>query len=361
METLSQIIKAKPDIIPSLKKGEIVEVALIEKTPRAVFFEVPRTGTGIVSGKELLNAREIIKNLNPGDTIGAKIINTENEEGFIELSLTEADKQKSWLLIKELEEKDEPIKVKVMSANSGGLLAQIYELQAFLPVSQLSPEHYPRVLDQDRAKILEELNKFVGQELEVKIINLNQRTNKLIISEREVMSQNIKELIKQYKVGDTVAGIVSGLANFGAFIRFADNPEIEGLIHISELSHRLIESPKDVVSVGDMLNAQIVDIKDSRLSLSLKALQNDPWKEIDQKYKAGDIVRAEVYKFNPFGAFIKLDNDIVGLIHISEFGGPEEMRSRLELGKTYNFLIDSIKPEDKRIILKLAENAQGNN
>jgi ribosomal protein S1 len=244
--------------------------------------------------------------------------------------------------------------VKIVAANAGGLMTEIEDLKAFLPVSQLSSEHYPRMQEQSRERLIEELAKFVGQELEVKIISMNQRTNKLIISEKEVLSQNVKDLINKYKVGDIVPGIISGLANFGAFIRFADNPEIEGLIHISELDHRLIESPKEVVAVGDMVNAKVMDIKDNKISLSLKALQPDPWKDIDQKFKADDVVKGTVYKFNPFGAFIKLNDDIVGLIHVSEFGSIEAMKAEINVGQTYNFLITSIKPDEKRIVLKLA-------
>lgn len=354
MDTLTQLIKARPEIVPILKKGEILTVKLVDKAPRAVYFEVPGIGTGIVLGRELLNGRDILKPLNIGDTISAKIANPENEDGLIELSLTEADKQKSWQLVKELEEKDEPIKIKIASVNAGGLMGNIEDLKAFLPVSQLSSEHYPRMQEQSREKMIEELNKFIGQELEVKIISMNQRTNKLIISEKEVLSQNIKDLINQYKVGDIVTGIISGLANFGAFIRFADNPEIEGLIHISELDHRLIESPKEVAAIGDMVKAKIVDIKDNRISLSLKALQPDPWKDIGQKFKAEDIVKGTVHKFNPFGAFVKLNDDIVGLIHVSEFGSIEAMKAEISVGQIYDFVIISIKPDEKRIVLKLA-------
>jgi ribosomal protein S1 len=354
MDTLTQLIKAKPEIVPILKKGEIVSVKLVEKASRVAYFEVQGIGTGVVLGRELMNGRDILKPLNTGEVISAKVSNPENEDGFIELSLTEADKQKSWQIVKELQEKDEPIKVKIVAANSGGLMTEIEDLKAFLPVSQLSSEHYPRMQEQSREKLIEELSKFVGQELEVKIISINQRTNKLIVSEKEVLSQNVKDLINKYKVGDIVPGIISGLANFGAFIRFADNPEIEGLIHISELDHRLIESPKEVVTVGDMVNAKVMDIKDNRISLSLKALQPDPWKDIDKQFKAEDVVKGLVYKFNPFGAFIKLNDDIVGLIHVSEFGSTEAMRSEINVGQTYDFVIVSIKPEEKRIVLKLA-------
>jgi len=354
MDNLARLIKTRPDLAPILKKGEIVEAKLIEKTPKKAFFEIARVGTAVVYGREFLNGREVVKGMELGDSVSAKVVDPENKEGLVELSLTEADKQKAWGLAKETQEKDEPIKVKVFGANSGGLLVELFDLKGFLPVSQLSVEHYPRVAEQTREKIIEELNKLVGQELEVKIIGLNPRTNKLIVSEKEVLSQNVKDLINQYKAGDIITGIISGLANFGAFIRFADNPEIEGLIHISELGHKLIESPKEIVSVGDMIKAQVIEVKDNKISLSLKALQPDPWKDVEKKYKVGDVVVGTVYKFNPFGAFVKLTEDIVGLIHISEFGSPEEMRAKLTLDSQENFRIDAIKPEEKRIILKLA-------
>jgi small subunit ribosomal protein S1 len=355
MDNLAQLIKNRPDVLPILKKGEIVEAKLVERTPKKAFFEIARVGTGVVYGRELMNGREVVKGLAIGDTVSAKVVDPENNNGFIELSLTEADKQKAWQTAKDAQEKDEPIKVKAFGANSGGLLVELYELKGFLPVSQLSMEHYPRTADQTREKLIEELNKLVGEELEVKIISLNPRTNKLIVSEKEVMSQNVKELINNYKAGDMVTGIISGLANFGAFIRFADNPEIEGLIHISELGHKLIESPKEIVSVGDMVKAQVIDVKDNKISLSLKALQPDPWKDVEKQYKVGDVVKGTVYKFNPFGAFVKLTEDIVGLIHISEFGSPEEMKARLTLDSQEDFRIEAVKPEEKRIILKLSK------
>ncbi len=355
MENLNQLIKARPEILPILKKGEIVEAKLIERTPKKAYFEIARVGTGVVYGRELMNGREVVKGLEIGDTVSAKIVDPENTDGLVELSLTEADKQKAWQTAKEAQEKDEAIKVKAYGANSGGLLVELFDLKGFLPVSQLSVEHYPRVAEQTREKLIEELNKLVGQELEVKILSLNPRTNKLIVSEKEVLSQNVKDLIGQYTTGQIVTGIISGLANFGAFIRFADNPEIEGLIHISELGHKLIDSPKEVVTVGDMIKAQIIDIKDNKISLSLKALQEDPWKEIEKLYKVGDVAKGVVYKFNPFGAFVRLTSELTGLIHISEFGSPEEMKTKLAVGESYNFKIEAIKPEEKRIILKLAK------
>ncbi|MDD5431121.1 MAG: S1 RNA-binding domain-containing protein [Candidatus Pacebacteria bacterium] len=352
---LAQVIKSSPDLMLNIKQGDLVEGKLLKRTPRAVYFDLGKIGTGVVYGQELFNAKDILKNLKIGDAISSKVADMENEDGYVELSLSEAGKQKTWQAVKEIADKNEEIKVKVTAANSGGLIAMIEGMKAFLPVSQLANEHYPRVDDGSKDKILEELKKFVDQEITVKVLDFNPRSGKLIISEKEISSQNIKDLLVSYKPGDVIEGVISGIADFGAFVRFTDNPKIEGLIHISELSHRLIENPKDIVKVDDLVKAQIVDVKDGRVTLSLKSLTENPWNKIEEKYKAGAEVKGTVTRFNPFGAFVALDPEIQGAIHISELGGAEEMKKKLEVGKSYQFKIDSIKPEEKRIILKLAK------
>jgi len=346
-------MKSSPDLFGILKEGDLVEAKLLKRTPRAVYFDLGRFGTGVIFGVELLNARDALKNLKEGDMVSAKVAEVENEDNYVELSLSEAGRQKSWQALKDLRESGEEIKLKITAANSGGLIAELEGLKAFLPVSQLANEHYPRVDDGNRAKILEELKKFVGQELTVKVIDANPRNDKLIISEKEITSEDMKESLAKYKPGDVVDGIISGVADFGAFMRFAADPKIEGLIHISELSHRLIENPKEVVKVDDVVKAKIVDIKDGRVTLSLKALREDPWLKAEEKYQAGQEVRGAVLRFNPFGAFIGLDEDIQGLIHISEFGSAEEMQKQIAVGKSYLFTIISVKAQEKRIILKL--------
>ncbi len=336
-----------------LKQGDLVEGILIEKAQKAAYFDLGPVGSGIVYGIEFSNANSILKGLNPGDTISGKVVDAENEEGYIELSLAEAGIQKTWEEIKELAEKGEIITVTISGANSGGLLTEISGLRAFLPVSQLSADHYPRVDDGDRGKILDELKKLIGTELKVKVIDLKPRAAKLIVSEREIVGENMKELLGQYKAGEVVDGIISGVADFGAFMKFANQPQIEGLIHISELDHRLIENPKEIVKIGDAIKAQILEIKEGRVFLSLKALKPDPWLRVPEKYKAGDEIMGKVTRFNPFGAFIALDPEIQGLIHVSEFGSIEEMKNQIELGGSYAFKIDLIKAAEKRIILKL--------
>lgn len=350
-------LKANPSLMPLLKQGDLVEAQLLERANRAVYFDIPHVGLGVVYGAELMNAKGILKKVTPGETITAKVVEPENKNGLVELSLAEAGRQKVWQEIKDLKEQEESVNVKVTNVNSGGLIVDVNGVQGFLPASHLSNDHYPQKAEGDRNKITEELKKLIDQTLSVKILSINPRTNKLIVSEREVVSQNVKELLEQYKVGDIVSGIVSGVATFGAFIRFADNPQIEGLIHISELDHRLIDHPKEVVSVGDMVKAKIAEIKDGRVSLSLKALQHDPWEDIEKKFSEGMTVKGEVYKFNPFGAFIKLDHDILGLIHVSEFGSIEELKKNLEKGASYDFVVSSIKAADKRLVLKMKSGA----
>ncbi len=354
---LNQLIKNEPELISFLKEGDLVEVKFLKRTPRTAYFDLDKFGTGVIYGVELINARGILKDLKTGDAVPAKIIDMENDEGFVELSLAGAFQQKNWQQLKEIKEKDEPVSVKIIGANSGGLVASINDVKAFLPVSQLANEHYPRIDDNDRNKILNELRKFVGQELKIKIIDVNPRTNKLIISERGATEQNTKELLEKYKVGDVVDAVVSGIADFGIFVRFVDNPAIEGLIHIFEIEHRLIDHPKEVANINDSLKAKIIEIKEGRVFLSLKALKPNPWDNISENLKESQKVAGRVYKFNPFGACINLEHGLQGMIHITEFGSLDEMKKNLEIGKEYDFIIESIKPEEKRITLKRTQQA----
>lgn len=338
-----------------LREGMVVEVELAKKLARELYFNVGKFGTGIVYGLEFLNAKDIIRNLKVGDRLPAKIVSLDGEGGCIELSLVEANKQKFWQQAKELEESGEVIKVRAFGANPAGLLVSFpdSDLKGFLPVSQLLNDHYPKVDDGDSQKVLEELKKLIGQEFEVKVIEVNPQSNKLIVSERETASINVKEALSHYQVGQVVEGIVSGIANFGVFIRFVDNPEIEGLVHISELDHRLIDNPKDVVSINESVKVKIIDIRDGRVFLSIKALKPDPWERIGEKITMGSEIKGKIFKFNPFGAIVDLEGGFQGVIHISEFGGVEEMKKTLTLGQTYQFTVIAIKPEEKRIILKL--------
>jgi small subunit ribosomal protein S1 len=336
-----------------IRDGEVVNAVLVSKESRAVYFDVANFGAGIIFGSELQSCKEILKGLNVGDMIPAKIDTLDGHMGYIELSLSEAGRQKGWVKAKQLEESGEVIKIKISAVNQGGVIGDFMGLKAFLPVSQLATEHAPQ--SEDRSRTSEELKKLIGEEVSVKVITVTPRMNKLIVSERDTVapSSNIKQLLESYTIGQIVPGLVSGIADFGIFVRFVDTPEVEGLVHISEIDHRIIDSPKEIVKLNENVQVKIIDIKDGRVFLSLKALKPDPWTSIGDRFKEGEAVNGKVYKFNPFGAIIDLEGGIQGLIHVSEFGGIDEMKNVVKIGDSREFIIGSVKPEEKRVILKL--------
>jgi len=337
--------------------GSILEGIVVGRDRSSLFINLEGYGNGIIYGREFYAAKDIIKKLKEGDKIYAKVVDLENEDGYIELSLQEAAKQISWKKLQEIKDNGELFPVKITGVNKGGLLTTVEGLSAFLPVSQLSPEHYPRVTDADKQKILKELQKFVGQTLEVKVLDLLAKENKLILSEKAKSEEKIKEILKSYNRGDKVEGEISGIADFGAFVKFPafveGTPQIEGLIHISELDWQLIENPTDVVKIGQIVQAEIIDIKNNQVFLSLKSLKKNPWEDIEKKYKKEDVVQGKVTKLNPFGAFIQIEDKIQGLCHISEFGSQAKMEEALEQDKKYEFQIISIEPREYRMSLKL--------
>lgn len=346
-----------------LSVGSIVEGTVMGRDRSSLFIDLGPYGNGIIYGREFYSAKDTIKGLQIGDKVFAKVVELENEDGYKELSLREATKQISWQKLQELKDKGELFKIKITGVNKGGLLTTIDGLPGFLPVSQLAPEHYPRVIDADKQRILKELQKFVGQTLEVKVLDLLAEENKLILSEKAKSEEKIKEILKNYKKEDMVEGEISGIADFGAFIKFPafvenNTPQIEGLIHISELDWQLIENPADLVKVGDKVKAQIIEIKNNQVFLSLKALKKNPWEGIESKYKKGDAIKGRVSKLNPFGAFVQVEEKVQGLCHISEFGSQKKMEETLEVGKTYDFQIASIEPKEYRMSLKLSSGGQ---
>lgn len=348
---MTELLHARPELASPPKLGEIVEGRVLEVRANTLYVDLGARGTSIVFGKEFQDASQAIRALKPGDPITGKVVDPENTEGYIELSLREAGREKTWERLRELMESGEAVGTKILEANRGGLLVEIEGVKGFLPVSQLSQKHYPRVEGGDKQLIYQELLKFVGSPLTVKVIDVDPREEKLILSEREAENHEVVEALKKYTVGDVISGEVSGVVDFGAFVKFGPEKELEGLVHISELDHRLIDDPRNVVAVGDVIEAKIIGIERDRISLSVKALKKDPWEETSAWYKKDDEVSGEIVKVNPFGAFVKLDHDIHGLAHVSEFGSEAEMRRSIELGKTYRFKIQSIEPKEHRLSL----------
>ncbi len=353
------------DKIPLPRAGDVIEGRVIEIGTNIIYLDIEPLGTGVVLGREMKDGMRTGK-IRIGDYVTATITELENEDGYIELSIREASHGKAWEDLESKRDTQEKMATRVLSANKGGLLVEINGISGFLPVSQLSAKNYPRVEDGDKNKILSILKKLVGQELEVRILDADRETQKLIVSEKAAQKEKDREIISSLQIGDTIAGEISGVVDFGAFIKFltpgkneenaGDEDRLEGLVHISELAWQLIENPRDIVKVGQKVKAQIIGIDNDKISLSIRSLEKDPWLQISEKYKMGDIVKGTVNKINHFGAFVYLDKDIHGLAHVSEMSEMypgKNVGELIEVGKAYEWKILSIEPKEHRMGLAL--------
>ena len=334
------------------EEGELVEGPVISIDRNKLFVDLPPWGTGIIYGREFMNAREIIRRTNAGDIITAKVVNPEGYEGYVELSLKEARQALIWAEAEEAIKKKTILDLPIKDANKGGLILEWQSIQGFLPASQLKTEHYPRVPDGDKDRILEELKKLVGERLSVTIITASPKEGKLIFSEKDLEQKEKQQIIDRYEVGDTVEGDVTGVVDFGVFVKIEEG--LEGLVHISEIDWGLVEDPRAFFKVGDKVKAKIIEIKDGKISLSVKALKENPWVEAAKKYNKGDDVQGVIIKFNRHGALASIEEGVAGLVHISEFGSEEKLRSNLELGRTYPFKITLFDAKDQRMALSFA-------
>lgn len=332
------------------KVDDVVEGPVVAIGRARVFIDLPPFGTGIIYGREYLSAREALKNVNIGDTITAKVVGSDNEDGYIELSLREARAAVIWNEAEMAAQKKTVFELAVTDANKGGLIIAWNGIQGFLPASQLAPAHYPRVPDGDKDKIFAELKKMVGTKIEVLIITASPREQKLIFSEKGAGSPERASLVEKYHVGDTLDGVVTGATDFGVFVKIEEG--LEGLVHISEMDWALVENPKTRYKTGDRVNVKVIEIKEGKVSLSIKALMEDPWKAAANKYHKDQRVEAVVIKYNKHGALASIEEGVAGLVHISEFGNETDLRAKLELGKVYPFTITFFEPKDRRMTLK---------
>ena len=340
------------------KVGDVIKGSVISVSKNEVRIDVTNYRTGVVRGREIIDPSRIFGEVKTGDAVEATVIDLENENGEVELSFRFAGHRKAWDMLQELLRTGELVQVKVLEASKGGLLVKLNHIAGFLPVSQLAPDNYPRVAGGDKSKILEKLKMFIGRNVDVRVIDVNEAEEKLIVSEKAVWEEKQKNVISKYKVGQTVEGEVSALADFGAFVKF---DILEGLVHISEIAWQRIDHPRDLLKIGDTVKAEVIGIEGSKIFLSMKKLVQDPWKTVVEKYVVGQKVKGKVLKINPFGFFVELDPEIHGLAHISELSSkPVTDPSELgKVGETYEFMIVSIEPEQHRLGLSLKALTEG--
>ncbi len=346
-------------IVDLPKTGSVVDGDILSVNKNAVMIDLGSLGTGIVYPGEFYDNTSLQKTLTSGQHVQAVFLDIEDEEGlgYRELSLKRAQRTTAWEDIKEKKDKGEVLTTKIININKGGLIVEVNGVQGFLPLSQLSPEHYPKVEGGDITKIVQALQKFRGQEFQIKILDFSEDENRLIVSEKAVGEANIQEELAKFALGEVVEGTITDVTDFGAFVLIKPKGEstsrgIEGLIHISEIDWKIIDNPRDIMTSGQVVQAKIITIEGGKVSLSLKALKPDPWEKALDKYTVGQQLSGKVVKITNYGALVSLDEEITGLIPLSEFGEkkPSEV---LVIGTQQQVAIVSIDPKDHKMLLTL--------
>ncbi len=330
--------------------GDMVTGSVLSVRKHEVLIDLGAQGVGFVPRREVGFSRA----LKEGDEVTASVVDAELDNGYSLLSLRKAAKDRGWEEVAAKQESGEIIEVAPYDANRGGMLVEYEGVRGFLPVSQLSAEHYPRVGSSDKDEILQRLNALIGKTLKVRILDSDRKANKLIFSEKEAVKDGLAKRFESLKIGDTVSGVVTGVVDYGAFVNVDG---IEGLVHISEISWERVSNPSDYVKVGETIEAKIISIDKDRLSLSIKQLTQDPWLDEVAKFNKGDTVEGTVTRITPFGAFVQISPAVEALVHISELGGgdnadPEKV---FMLNERKSFVILDIEKDSRKISLSLGK------
>ncbi|HSX41262.1 MAG TPA: S1 RNA-binding domain-containing protein [Candidatus Saccharimonadales bacterium] len=334
--------------VPHVQVGDVVEGTVIAADKHEIWLDLGARGTGVVIGREI----EQVEDIKPGDTISAGVLEPENEDGHAILSLKKVAKEKGWEALQEKMDQGEVFPVSPYDANKGGLLVEVEGIRGFLPVSQLSAENYPRVSGADKDEILHRLTNLVGKPLQVRVLDLNRRDNKLIVSEKAARREDTESKVAKMKVGEVVKGVVTGVVDFGIFVNVSG---IEGLVHISEIAWDRVDSPAKYVKVGQEIEAKIIAIDRDKLSLSMKQLQDDPWAQEVKKLKVGEDVEGTITRITPFGAFVQVTPAVEALVHISELSDEhvEDPSKLVKMGDKKKFRIIAVDPDAHKLSLSL--------
>lgn len=335
--------------VQQIAEGDTVSGKIMSVKKHEILIDLGANGVGMVSRKEAT----YMQNVEVGQEVAASVIDAEMKDGTVLLSMRKAVKDKGWEELTEKMDNGEIIEVKPFDANRGGMLVEYEGIRGFLPVSQLSAEHYPRVGSSDKDEILQRLNGLIGANMKVRVIDVSKKDNKLILSEKEAVKDALAARFAEMKVGDVVKGVVTGVVDFGVFLNVDG---IEGLIHISEISWERVSNPSDYVKVGEQIEAKIIAIDKERLSLSMKQLTEDPWLSEVAELKKGSKVEGTVTRITPFGAFVQISPAVEALVHVSELGegGDVDPEKVFTLNERKSFKVVDVDSENRKISLTLA-------
>jgi len=341
--TMEELLAMEKDKVRGLKKGQIVDGIVSEITSKSIFIDIGAKTEGVVLGKEFDREKDFIKSLKPGDKVKAYIGNTENQKGQILVSLRQAASAYVWDSLKDLMEKGEKVEVKGREVNKGGLIVDApFSLQGFIPGSQIGSSWESK------------LDQLMGKKLVVKVIEVNREQNRLVFSEKAVSDAEkiakTAKAIKKLKLGDIFEAEVTQVAPFGVFVKVkADDEEIEGLIHISEISWQKIDDLAKLYKVKDKVKVKVISLEGGRVQFSIKQLLPDPWGEIETRYPVDSRLKGKVVRLTSFGALVEIESGIEGLVHISKI--PPEFS--INEGDNIDIYIESVDKKARRISLGL--------
>ncbi len=348
---MAELMKSSPAVFRA-EPGELVEGTVVFRGKNKILIDLRGVATGIISGRELRDSFNTFKDLKEGDQVAALVLEEESDEGLVIMSLRMASQKKAWDRFHDMVAAEQTMKFTAQEANKGGLIANIDGIRAFLPVSQLSPVNYPRVGNSDAGEIINRLKKFIGHTFTVKIVTMDEEAGKIVVSERDAMAEERAKALEHLKMGDVKEGVISGIVKFGLFVTFDG---LEGLVHISEIAWGHVKNPSEHAEVGDRVTVKVIGVDGDKLSLSMKQLTKDPWEEVAERYPVGKKVSGTVVRFADYGAFLRLEKDINGLVHLSELAhqkvsDPSEV---LTIGQKLEAQVINIDVDERRIGLSI--------
>lgn len=341
--TMEELLVLETNKIRGLKRGQIVDGVVTEIAAKTIFIDIGAKTEGVVLGKEFEREKDFIRSLKPGDKVKAYVGSAENEKGQILLSLRQAASSFAWENFDNLLKNNEKVEVKGREVNKGGLIVDTpYALQGFIPGSQIGSVWQGK------------LNSLVGRKLLVKVIEVNREQNRLVFSEKAVSDaekiEKTAQAIKKLKLDEVFEATVSQVAPFGIFVKVkVDGEEIEGLVHISEVSWQKVEDLNKLYKNQDKVKVKVTSLESGRVQFSIKQLLPDPWEELEKKYPADSKLVGKVMRLTSFGALIEIEPGIEGLIHISKI--PPEFT--INEGDKIDVYIESIDKKSRRISLGL--------
>ena len=351
-------VKASQYTVPTIKEGQKVKGTILKEIENGVLVNCENGAfTGVILSKEAKELKRSQFNLDPSTELELEIINpsVRHEDGYYIVSVTRLLQYDVWKSVIAKFENDEIITVVPTEANLGGLLIDMHGIKGFIPLSQLAPIHYPRVEDGDQDAIFDKLLGLIGQEIKVRVINIDEEDRRIILSEREALKEEREKVLNELEVGKVFDWVVSGVSSYGLFVTIGGT--VEGLVHISEITYGHVNDIDKLGKIGDKMKVKVIGLENGKISLSSKQLKGDPWVELPKRYQVGDIIEGEIVRFVPYGVFVRVYEDINGLVHLSELSqksvnNPNEIVKLWQIVKAKLILID---PKNRKIGLSMKD------